>query len=194
MTTRDDLWLSGALLHSLIKYCWEELLFILILGFPLIGALIPRLNPKARRRPYYKWSTKTVEVPNSARAQDLRSLKDRHEAASALVELFDKDGAGAWPPKATHDSWPLALRPFKDIYIELVPLLPAAEPSLDDNVNNVRREHYRSLMRKLLAERVDIKQVQSILAAVEAGNWDIFPRDAYNGFYCAVAVCRHAYR
>ena len=194
MTPLDDLWLSGALLHSSIKYCWEELLLILVFVFPLIVALIPHPNLKARRRPYHESSVETVEVPNSARAQDLRSSKGVHETASALLELFDKDGAGAWPPKAKHDSWPLALRPYKDIYLELVPLLHAAEPSLDDNVNNVRRELYRSLMRKLLAERLDIKQVQSILAAVEAGNWDIFPRDAYNGFYCAVSVCRHAYR
>ena len=104
------------------------------------------------------------------------------------------DGAGAWPPKANHDYWPVALRPYKDIYLELNPLLPAAEPSLDDNVNSERRNTYRSLMRKLLAERINIAQVEEIMAAVDAGNWDVLPRDALNGFYCCVAVCRHAYR
>jgi hypothetical protein len=134
------------------------------------------------------------ETENVSRIQDLRNLKGRHETASTLFELVDKDGAGAWPPKANHDSWPMALRPYKDIYLELNPLLPAAEPSLDDNVNHERRHRYRSLMRKLLTERINIAQVEEILAAVEAGNWDIFPRDAYNGFYACVAVCRHAYR
>ncbi len=133
------------------------------------------------------------ETGNISRIQDLRTLKGRHETASILTELFDRDGAGAWPPKANHDSYPMALRPYKDIYLELVPLLSAAEPSLDDNVNNERRNKYRSLMRKLLTERINIAQVEEIMAAVEAGNW-VLPRDAYNGFYACVAVCRHAYR
>ncbi len=133
------------------------------------------------------------ETGNISRIQDLRTLKGRHETASILTELFDRDGAGAWPPKANHDSYPMALRPYKDIYLELVPLLSAAEPSLDDNVNNERRNKYRSLMRKLLTERIKIAQVEEIMAAVEAGNW-VLPRDAYNGFYACVAVCRHAYR
>lgn len=88
----------------------------------------------------------------------------------------------------------MALRPYKDIYLELIPLLPTAERSLDDNVNNARRNKYRSLMRKLLTERINIAQVEEIMAAVEAGNWDVLPRDAYNGFYACDAVCRHAYR
>ncbi len=134
------------------------------------------------------------ETGNISRIQDLRTLNGRHETASILTELFDRDGAGAWPPKANHDSYPMALRPYKDIYLELVPLLSAAEPSLDDNVNNERRNKYRSLMRKLLTERINIAQVEEIMAAVEAGNWDVLPRDAYNGFYACVAVCRHAYR
>lgn len=134
------------------------------------------------------------EFSNFARVQDLRPLHAQHEVASTLIELFDKDGAGAWPPKAKHDNWPLALAPFKDIYLELIPLLSASEPSLDDETNEVRRERYRCLMRNQLKSRVDIARVQTILAAVETGTWDLFPRDAYNGFYCCVAVCRHAYR
>ena len=134
------------------------------------------------------------ETGNSRKVQDLRALRGRHETASVLAELVDKDGAGAWPPKVDHDSWPAALRPYRDIYLEMVPLLPAAEPSLDDNVNNERRTKFRSLMRKLLAERINIAQVEDIMAAVEAGYWNVLPRDAYNGLYCCVAVCRHAYR
>lgn len=138
-----------------------------------------------------------VEVHNTgnvSRVQDLRTLKGRHEAASILLELIEKDGAGAWPPKANHDSWPMALRPYKDIYLELVPLLPAAKSSLDDKINNERINKYRSLMRKLLTERINITEVKEVLAAVEAGDWNVLPRDAYNGFYACVAVCRHAYR
>lgn len=144
-----------------------------------------------RRR---RWPTAEVdEMGYASRIEDLRTVKGC-EPATVLLELFDNDGAGAWPPKANHDSWPMALRPYKDIYLELLPLLPAAEPSLDDNVNSKRRNGYRSLMRKLLGERIDVAQVEQILAAAEAGNWDVLPRDAYNGFYACVAVCRHAYR
>lgn len=135
-----------------------------------------------------------AEIPNLERIHSLRQADRQHEVASRLIKLFDQDGAGEWPPKVNHDDWPLALRPYKDIYLELAPLLPQHEPSLDDEVNHVRREKYRSLCRRLLIERVDIARVLTIMAAVEAGNWDLFPREAYNGFYCCVAVCRHAYR
>lgn len=134
------------------------------------------------------------ETGTISKLQDLKSIKDKHDAAKVLAELIEKDGAGAWPPKANHTSWPRALQPYKDIYLELNSMLPSANPSLDDGVNEERRNNYRSRMRKLFAERVDISQVESLLAATEAGDWDVLTRDAYNGFYCAVAVCRHAYR
>ncbi len=62
-----------------------------------------------RRRPK---TAMVDEMGNSPRIQDLRTLKGR-ETASVLLEFFDKDGAGAWPPKANHDSWPIALHPYK---------------------------------------------------------------------------------
>lgn len=144
-----------------------------------------------RRRP--RLAAEVDEMRSYLRIEDLRTLKDR-ETASVLLELFDKDGAGAWPPKANHELWPMPLRPYKDIYLELVPMLPTAEPLLDDNVNNERRNRYCSLMRKFLKERINIAEVEQIMAAIEVGNWDVLPQDAYNGFYACVAVCRHAYR
>lgn len=134
------------------------------------------------------------ETGNFSKIRELKTLRSRHETALVLSELIENDGAGAWPPKANHDSWPTALRPYKDIYLELLPLLPTAEPSLDDVVNSERRHKYRSLMRKLLTERINIAEVEAILVAVEAQHWDAFPRAAYNGFYGCIAVCRHAYR
>ncbi|KAM3069617.1 hypothetical protein ACMFMF_008830 [Clarireedia jacksonii] len=131
---------------------------------------------------------------NESKYRDLRISRDRHEVASVMSKLVEEDGAGAWPPNANHDSWPAALRPYQDIYFELIPLLSAAPPSLDDAVNNERRAKYRSLMRRLLSQRISIPQVVEILAAVEAGNWNALPRDAYNGLYSCIAVCRHAYR
>ncbi|TGO34967.1 hypothetical protein BHYA_0175g00200 [Botrytis hyacinthi] len=141
-----------------------------------------------------KVKEKIDENENVSKYQALRNLRDQHEVAAAMSRLVDEDGAGAWPPNTNHDSWPMALRPYKEIYFQLIPLLSAAPPSLDDDVNNERREKYRSMMRKCLMERINIPQVVAIMAAVEAGNWDLFPRDAYNGFYCCIAVCRHAYR
>lgn len=134
------------------------------------------------------------ETGNPRKYQDLRVLKNQHETAAILSDLVDKDGAGAWPPKANHDLWPAALKPYKAIYLECLPLLPAADPSTDDDVNQERRGKYRSLMRKLLHKRINVVEVERIMKAVEAGNWDACPRDAYNAVYCCVAVCRHAYR
>jgi hypothetical protein len=130
----------------------------------------------------------------TSQIKNLKLLKDQHEIASRLWELVEKDGAGTWPPRARHDSWPMALRPYKDIYLEIIPLLSTDPPSLDDDINTERRSKYRLRMRKLFSERVNIAQVEEIMKAVEEGNWDVLPRDAYNGFYCCVAVCRHAYR
>ena len=134
------------------------------------------------------------ETGNLRKYQELRILKYHHETAAMLSDLVDKDGAGAWPPKASHDSMPAALKPYKEIYLECAPLLPAADPSLEDDVNQQRRNRYRSRMFQLLHERVDIAEVEMIMKAVEAGDWSVCPRDTYNAVYCCVAVCRHAYR
>lgn len=134
------------------------------------------------------------ETLNSQRLRDLRVLAVSYEPAFALHTLIQEDGAGAWPPRTDHDNWPLALRQYKQIYLELVPWLSVDTPSTDDAINKERRGNYRSLMRKLLSERINKSQVEAVMATAEAGNWDLFPRDAYNGFYCCMAVLRHAYR
>ena len=128
--------------------------------------------------------------------RDIEYLADRHEVGAALAELIQTDGAGSWPPIANHDhiTWPRALRPYKEIYFELAPLLSVEKASLDDEVNRVRIANYRAQFRRLLAERVDLDQVRSLLEAADAGHWDLVPRDVYNAFYCCVSSCRHAYR
>ncbi|QSZ35580.1 hypothetical protein DSL72_008450 [Monilinia vaccinii-corymbosi] len=137
---------------------------------------------------------KIDEKENASRYQEIRNLRDEHEVAAVMSEMIEEDGAGAWPPNANYDNWPVALRPYKEIYFQLIPLLSQASPSLDDDVNNERRANYRSLVRRLLRERINIPRVAAIMADVEEGNWDHFPRDAYNAFYCCIAVSRHAYR
>ena len=163
----------------------EFIFHLLGLVIVLAWVVLWSMKPKPRE---------ATQSGNAHMIQHINSLKGHHEIASRLHELVEKDGAGDWPPRANHDLWPAALLRYKDIYLELVPLLPAKEPSLDDNFNHERRSAYRALIRKLLSERINIVEVEKILAGTEAGNWDILPRDAYNGFYCCVAVCRHAYR
>ncbi|KAK9424052.1 putative indoleamine 2,3-dioxygenase [Seiridium unicorne] len=120
--------------------------------------------------------------------------QQRHELTSAFTSLINEDGAGTWPPKANHTNWPSALRPYREVYLEMVPYLSTATPSLSDAVNRERCISFRSSMRGLLAERVSNVKVDGIMRQMENGNLDILPRDQINGFYCVVAVCRHAYR
>jgi hypothetical protein len=132
-----------------------------------------------------------IDAPST---QPLNTLATCHKTGQALLNLVAEDGAGIWPPKSDHINWPTALRPFHNIYLELLPLLSTSEPSLDDDANIERRTRYRSLMARLLSERINLSEVEKILSTAEAGNWDDCPRDAYNGFYCCIAVSRHAYR
>lgn len=104
-----------------------------------------------------------------SKIKNLRTLKDC-KTASVLLKLFDKDCAGAWAPKANHKLWPMPLHLYKDIYLELVPMLPANKPLLDDNVNNERWNRYCSLMQKFLKKQINIAHVKQIIAAIEAKN------------------------
>lgn len=126
--------------------------------------------------------------------EDLKALQTRHDAHSAFMTLVNDEGAGSWPPRATHDEFPPALRPYRQIYAVMAPLLATADPSLDDENNTIRCQEFRSRMQALLTEKIDMKTTLSVLDAVHSGNWDAFPRDAYNGFYSCIACLRHAYR
>jgi len=126
--------------------------------------------------------------------EDLKALKGRHEVHAAFMTMINDEGAGSWPPRATHDEFPPALRAYSEIYAAMAPLLPTASPSLDDECNKIRCQEFRSRMKALLREKVDMIATQDILETVQSGNWDDFPRDAYNGFYSCIACLRHAYR
>ncbi|KAL9600013.1 MAG: hypothetical protein Q9219_003482 [cf. Caloplaca sp. 3 TL-2023] len=159
-----------------------------------LGLFILPLSTASRQRPIVSQEEKLDETGNLRRYREIRARRNQHETAANLATLIEEDGAGAWPPKANHESWPAALKPYKDIYLECVPLLPSADPSTDDTVNQERRGKYRSLMQKLLIERIDVVEVERIMKAVENGDWHVCPRDAYNAIYRCIAVCRHAYR
>jgi len=128
--------------------------------------------------------------------KDFADLIECHETAARLAELIHKDGAGTWPPTSNYDhsSWPMPLRPYLDIYYEMAPLLATSNPSLDDDINKVRIDYFRSRQATLLDDHVDLDAVTELLKAAESGRWDVFPRDVYNAFYCCIAWHRHAYR
>lgn len=136
------------------------------------------------------------ESTRSHLLDNIKSLADSHETAAVLEKLVRTDGAGSWPPRAnhTHSNWPAALRPYREIYFELAPLLPKEAPSLEDEINMARITNFRFQFKELLRDRVDLHQVRQLLEAASAGRWDVFPRDVYNAFYCCIASSRHAYR
>ncbi|KAK4166957.1 hypothetical protein QBC43DRAFT_376906 [Cladorrhinum sp. PSN259] len=148
--------------------------------------------------PFFKFNTANHDrtKTNTQKIQEINTLADCHETAARLSDLVRKDGAGSWPPRCNHvhSTWPAALRPYREIYNEMAPLLPAAHASTDDSVNLEIITTFRARFRKLLDDKVDLDQVNSLLAAADAGRWDVFPRDTYNAFYACVAWCRHAYR
>ncbi|KAJ6184692.1 hypothetical protein N7519_005993 [Penicillium mononematosum] len=142
----------------------------------------------------YRLQYNTKHRSPEATLEDVKALNIRHDVHSAFMALINDEGAGSWPPRATHDAFPAALRIYGQIYAAMAPFLANANPSLDDECNKVRCQEFRSRMQALLAEKVDIKAVRSALETVQSGNWDDFPRDAYNGFYSCIACLRHAYR
>jgi hypothetical protein len=96
--------------------------------------------------------------------EEIKGLAEHHEVAEILTDMIHKDGAGSWPPNANHahGTWPAALQPYKEIYLELAPLLPQAIPSLDDEVNITRIKEFRQRFRSSLRERVDLGEVRKV--------------------------------
>lgn len=126
---------------------------------------------------------------------EIKAMREYHETADLLQHLVEFDGAGSWPPQASHGkAWPPALRPYHDIYIKLAQLLPMTNVSLDKEIQSTRRLEYRVQMRNLLHEKIDLSAVEDILLAAEAGDRSLLSVKAYNGFYACIAVSRHAFR
>jgi len=133
-------------------------------------------------------------APEDVLAQ-IKAIQGDHETARLLQKLIETGGGGSWPPRSSHgDAWPTALRPYHNIYLELAPLLPAREVSLDADVNSKRRLIYRTHMRKLLHDHVDLSAVEAILSAIETGDEPTLAVDACNGFFACIAISRHSFR
>ncbi|KAF2098094.1 hypothetical protein NA57DRAFT_66542 [Rhizodiscina lignyota] len=123
------------------------------------------------------------------------TVSDEHATAQRLRRLIEMDGAGSWPPKVAHGpSWPAALRPYHDIYIEMAPVLPVYPPSVDSEANAIRIATFRSRIRNLFHDKINLSEVESLLIAAERGESSPFPLDARNGFFACIALSRHAYR
>ncbi|KAJ6110140.1 hypothetical protein N7486_002375 [Penicillium sp. IBT 16267x] len=126
---------------------------------------------------------------------ELKEMRGNRETADLLQHLVEFDGAGSWPPEASHGkAWPTALRPYHDIYLKLAPSLSIENVPLDKEIHYRRRLEYRVQMRNLLRENIDMSAVENILSASEAGDNSVFSAKAYNGFYACIAVSRHAFR
>ena len=67
--------------------------------------------------------TKATKIKDVPKTEALHLIEHRHEILDAYSDLVEKDGAGSWPPRAKHYSWPDTLSPYHDIYLELAPLL-----------------------------------------------------------------------
>jgi hypothetical protein len=95
---------------------------------------------------------------------EIRTLEEYHEVAEILSDMVRKDGSGSWPPDANHAhvTWPAPLQPYKEIYLELTPLLPQAIPSLEDEVNIARIQDFRQRFRDSLRDRVDLAEVRKV--------------------------------
>lgn len=170
------------------------LLFVALLAclWEFLKRLAPSRLPCKPERPD---SNLHCEKPSgTSLLRDLRLFKGHHESADVLLSLIEQDGAGEWPPRVVYDAWPSAVQPYKDIYLELVPMLPCADPLLDDESLSSRRDKFRGAMRDQLRTRINTKDIEDLLNGAEAGNWSRIRRDQLNGVYCAVAVLRHAYR
>ncbi|KAJ5894320.1 hypothetical protein N7495_006011 [Penicillium taxi] len=125
----------------------------------------------------------------------IKKISEPHETVQALQSMIEVDGAGTWPPKASYrNSWPVELRPYHDIFIELAPLLPVMDASLDDTVNKVRRTEYQNRLRGLLQERVNIANVEGVLSSAAVKSSSVITNQAYNGFYACISYLRHAFR
>lgn len=109
--------------------------------------------------------------------------------------MIETDGAGSWPPKPSYrESWPAALQPYHDIFVDLAPLLPVINVSFDDTVNQSRRTEYQSRLRGLLQERVNMANVKAALSTSKNGQASAMTNEAYNGFYACINALRHAFR
>jgi hypothetical protein len=164
------------------------------MAVPIITVVLFAIIAWAVRQVIRRLARKEEEFDNIDRIRTIKTLEARNETALALSRLVHEDGAGDWPPRSSHHALPACFQPYQDIYMELIPCLSAASPSLDDAENEQRMTEFRGNMRRLLSERINIPDIETALTKVESEDNSYLTRDVYNAIYCCIAVCRHAYR
>ncbi|CAG8977803.1 hypothetical protein HYALB_00010888 [Hymenoscyphus albidus] len=144
---------------------------------------------------YFQITVKATIQPNAKNTSTKAHTQELHPTEISLRNLIELDGAGSWPPKTSYGkAWPGVLRPYHDIYLELVPSLSTAELSIDDCVNYQRCLDYRAKYRHALEERINIEKVDALLSAAEKEDTKTLLREAWNGLFACIALSRHAYR
>ncbi|KAL3480459.1 hypothetical protein BJX99DRAFT_220272 [Aspergillus californicus] len=185
-----------SLVDSLVKRAYQYLL-------PLVCLLrLDVLKVGTRTTPLSDIKSSETSVSNkqvSKHASALASINGATENDPVLAQLkhlVDTDGAGTWPPRASHgDTWPSALRPYHEIYLEVAPFLATEDIVLDDSVNAQRIDSFRERLTTLLTSRVDLPSaVETLSAAEDNMDNEAFHFASYNGFSACIATLRHAFR
>lgn len=169
-------------------FCWSYLACVhIFLAKFLLGA-------RWLITPFKKTFTfRSISPKLSARIKNGKF--EEHETAKYLRYMVQNDGAGTWPPRASHGStWPAAFQPYHDIYLELEKFLACEEVSLDEQENLRKVQVFRAHMQKLLQERVDLTAVKSILFALETKQNHGIQLEDLNGFFACISMSRHAFR
>ncbi|KAJ5111074.1 hypothetical protein N7532_001609 [Penicillium argentinense] len=136
-----------------------------------------------------------MPTPRQDYISRVKETRDSHETIKALQRMVKVDGAGSWPPKATHrDSWPKALQPYHDIFQELAALISVDTVSTNDEINQSRRLEYRKRLQRLLKERINLEAVQSVFAISDQAGSTGLQGVACNGFFACIANLRHGFR
>ncbi|KAL2821408.1 hypothetical protein BDW59DRAFT_150064 [Aspergillus cavernicola] len=167
-----------------------------------VPKVFTRITPASA--PAHQYHHQSSEAPSYDK-QDVKhanALASIHRATEngpvlqELKHLVQTDGAGNWPPCATHgDTWPAALRPYHAIYLEAAPFLATEDVILDDRVSSQRVDSFRERLRDSLQSRVDLPSVKDILSAAENENATAeLSFASYNGFSACMATLRHAFR
>lgn len=164
---------------------------LLILPVAAITLLVRHHRSKASKGPHNRTCKAPAPPPPYA-----AKVAETHEVSIALEEMIQHDGASSWPPAANHnhEEWPSALQPYKQLYLEMAPSLAVSQASLDSSANMVAIEAFRSWLRNIIRQRVDLDAVMNVLGAAENGDGSAMTRDVHNAFYACLSWCRHAYR
>ncbi|KAF7289052.1 hypothetical protein HMN09_01353400 [Mycena chlorophos] len=139
------------------------------------------------------WYQPSAEQPPATPSEEILCDETPHAAVDRLRNLV-LSGGGEWPPRATYrDTWPREMQIYDTLWREMESLFPVLESSTDNAHNRKLIDSFRARMRSLLAERVDMRDVQNALERA-AADPDSCSQAAWLGMWLVVSMLRHAYR